>query len=200
MTQVLDRVTARRELAVSDREFVLGWVGRLSLEKGPDVLIDALVQLPPDVVAVMIGDGRAAGQLRERAASRGVTGRIRWAGLVPHAGRLFAGFDCFILSSRTEGTPLVLFEAMAAGAPIVATTVGGVPDVVSADEAILVSHPDPAAVAAAITALRADPAGARARAAAAQGRVARERALEPWIARYQEVYDGVTVSSPGSPA
>jgi glycosyltransferase involved in cell wall biosynthesis len=197
-TEVLDRAAARRALAASDGEFVLGWVGRLSWEKGPDVLIDALGQLPQDVVAVIIGTGRAAAQLSERAATRGVNGRIRWAGLVPHAGRLFTGFDCFVLSSRTEGTPLVLFEAMAAGAPIVATAVGGVPDVVSAQEAILVAQPDPAALAAGIAALRADPAGARARAAAAERRVVRERALAPWIARYQEVYDAVTAASRGA--
>ena len=191
----LDRRDARRELGVSEEEFVLGWVGRLSLEKGPDVLVEALALLPAGVTAVVIGSGRAAPALEQLAAARGVAGRIHWRGLVPDAGRLFAGFDCFVLSSRTEGTPIVLFEAMAAGTPIVATAVGGVPDVVSAVEAVLVPSAEPAPLADAIARVRADPAAARERAGAARLRLAGERRLEPWVAQYDAVYRHLLASS-----
>jgi glycosyltransferase involved in cell wall biosynthesis len=184
----LDRSAARRELGLQSDGFVLGWVGRLSLEKGPDILVEALVELPGDITAVVIGKGRAEPMLRRLAAERGVTERIRWRGLVPDAGRLFAGFDCFVLSSRTEGTPIVLFEAMAAGAPIVATAVGGVPDVVSSREAVLVSPPDPAALAAGIIRVYADPRSASDRAAAARQRLGEERRVEPWVEQYDAVY------------
>ncbi|MGH7517757.1 MAG: glycosyltransferase [Gemmatimonadales bacterium] len=183
----LDRGTARHTLGLPQGTFVLGWVGRLSLEKGPDLLVEALARTPPGIEAVVIGDGTAAGRLARTAESRGIGPRIHWRGLVPDAGRLFPAFDCFVLSSRTEGTPMVLFEAMATGVPIVATAVGGVPDVVSEREAILVP-PEPDALAEAIARVAAEPEAARERAAAARRRLEAERRPEPWIARYDAVY------------
>ncbi len=194
---MLDRDAARRALDLPQGAFVLGWVGRLSLEKGPDLLIEALARTPPGIEAAVIGTGAAGGTLSRLAASRGVGPRIHWRGLVPDAGRLFAAFDCFVLSSRSEGTPMVLFEAMATGVPIVATAVGGVPDVVSEREAILVP-PEPDALARAIARVSAQPDAARDRAAAARQRLETERRLEPWIARYDAVYRHV-LDPNGSP-
>ncbi len=183
----LDRAAARHAFGLPLGAFVLGWVGRLSPEKGPDLLIEALARTAPGIEAVVIGDGAAGGSLARMAESRGIGPRIHWRGLVPEAARLFAAFDCFVLSSRTEGTPMVLFEAMATGVPIVATAVGGVPDVVSEREAILVP-PEPSALAEAIARIAAEPDAARDRAAAARRRLEAERRLEPWIARYDAVY------------
>src|SRR5204863_178583 len=127
--------------------FRVGWVGRLRPEKGADVLLAALPLLAdlPLVVSV-VGEGRQRPQLQQSAARLGLGDRVRWLGNVAEAGRLFAGFDVFALSSRTEGTPIVLFEAMAARTPIVASAVGGVPDVVSPREALLIGADDPAAL------------------------------------------------------
>ena len=185
---VLNRADARRELGLPSDSFAIGWVGRLSLEKGPDILVEALALLPRDVAAVMIGDGRAGPALRRLAAGRRVGERIRWCGLVPDAGRLFRAFDCFVLSSRTEGTPIVLFEAMATDVPIVATAVGGVPDVVSDRDAVLVRPGDPQALARAVLDVRNDAAAAHARAAAAHHRLVDERGVAPWVVRYEAVY------------
>lgn len=195
----IERADARRELSVPAEGFVLGWVGRLSMEKGPDILIEALALLPNDVTAVMIGDGRAGPALRRLAADRGVAERIRWCGLVPDAARLFRAFDCFVLSSRTEGTPIVLFEAMASGVPIVATAVGGVPDVVSERDAVLVRPADARALARGVLEVRDDPAAARARAARAQRRLLDERGVEPWVARYDAIYQRLH-TNPNFPA
>jgi len=93
-----------------------------------------------------------------------------------------------VLSSRTEGTPMALFEAMAAGVPIVATAVGGVPQVVSSAEAILVPPDDPTRLAAAIRETLRDPAAARDRARAARCRLEREFAVQPWLERYDMLY------------
>jgi glycosyltransferase involved in cell wall biosynthesis len=107
---------------------------------------------------------------------------------VRDAGRLFAAFDLFVLSSRTEGTPIVLFEAMGTGVPIVATRVGGVPDVVSPAEAVLVPPDDPLTLAGEIRAVYRNPAGARERARRARERLLRDFSIAPWLGRYEAIY------------
>ena len=185
----LSRDQAREALAVRAARFHVGWVGRLTEEKGPDVLLAALRLLAdlPLVVSVL-GDGRERARLETWAGKQGLGERVRWFGNRPEAGRVFPAFDAFVLSSRTEGTPIVLFEAMATGAPIVATAVGGVPDVVSSQEALLVPPDDPAALAEAIRRVSSDPAGAAARARRARERLARDFAVAPWLARYEQIY------------
>jgi glycosyltransferase involved in cell wall biosynthesis len=185
--QPLARADARRRLALGPDAHV-GWIGRLSPEKGPDVMIRALVALPPTVRLSVLGDGPRRHELNRLADELGVSERIVWYGVVPDAARLAAAFDVVVLSSRAEGTPVVLLEAMAAGVPIVATRVGGVPDVVSSAEACLVEPNDPAALASAIAATLADPTAAATRAAAARQRLAESFALGPWLARIDDVY------------
>lgn len=185
----LPRDRARRMLDVPPERFHIGWVGRLTAEKGADVLIAALDSLRdvPLVVSVL-GDGRLRPRLETLAARRGLGDRVRWFGNLPAARQLFSAFDVFVLSSRTEGTPIVLFEAMAAGAPIVATEVGGVPDVVSSKEALLVPPEDPASLAEAIRRVYADATATATRARAARRRLEREFALAPWLASYEHIY------------
>lgn len=185
----LDRPAARRALGLREDGFLLGWVGRLSDEKGPDLLLDALVHLTDLPVSVSVmGNGREQRSLAARARRLGVERLVRWHGTVPDAGRHFAAFDVFVLSSRTEGTPIVLFEAMAAGVPIVATRVGGVPDVVSPVEAALVAPDDPFALAVAIRAAYCDPAAGRERAERAGARLRRDFTTPPWLERYAAIY------------
>lgn len=194
----LTRAEARARLGVGPADRLVGWVGRLSREKAADVLLEALARV--DQVAVVVGDGAEREALRQQAAALGVAGRVRWAGLVPEAGRYFPAFDCYVLSSRTEGTPIALFEAMAASVPIVTTRVGGVPDVVGAGEALLVPPDDPAALAGAIDAIFTDPAAAQARAARAAVRLAGQYALEPWLERHAELYRAVMARRSGDVA
>jgi glycosyltransferase involved in cell wall biosynthesis len=192
----LPRAEARAVLGLDADRWVIGWVGRLSREKGPDVLIDALPPLTdPAVTASFLGDGRLRHALREQASARGVDARVRWHGSVPDAARLFPAFDVFVLSSRTEGTPIALFEAIAADVPVVATRVGGVPDVVSEREALLVPSNDPAALAAALQAVRGDPASARARSARARERLGAEFGIDSCLKGYEMVYEGVLAGS-----
>jgi glycosyltransferase involved in cell wall biosynthesis len=195
----LDRAAARRALALPDDAFVVGWVGRLGREKGGDVLLEALAAGgAPPAVASFLGDGREREALAARAAELGIADRVRWHGTVRDAGRHFAAFDAFALSSRTEGTPIVLFEAMAAGVPIVATRVGGVPDVVTEGEALIVPPESPAALAAALAEVHRDRAGAASRARRARERLAERYALAPWLDRYDAIYRQVrrTPSTP----
>jgi glycosyltransferase involved in cell wall biosynthesis len=189
LAPVLDRTAARRALGLPRDGFAIGWVGRLSHEKGPDVLVDALPHLQDlPLIASAVGDGVMRIPLQARARALGLNGRIRWHGAVLDVARVLPAFDAFVLSSRTEGTPMVLFEAMAAGVPIVATAVGGVPDVVSPEEAVLVAPADPFALAAAIRDVYQDPGAARARARGAHARLERDFGVAPWLERYEAIY------------
>jgi len=145
----------------------------------------------------LVGDGPEAEAVRALAERRGVAERLHAAGARSGAERLFAAFDVFALSSRSEGTPMVLFEAMAAGVPIVATRVGGVPDVLGESEALLVAPDDPDALAAAIRASFAEPEAAAARAARARLRLEAEFAQAPWLERHEALYRAALAA--GSP-
>jgi glycosyltransferase involved in cell wall biosynthesis len=192
----LDREAARRALGIPREDFVVGWVGRLSGEKGPDVLLDALPYLNDVPLAVsMIGAGPEEPALRARALQHRVADRIRWHGVVPDAERVFTAFDVWVLSSRTEGTPVVLFEAMAAGVPVVATAVGGVPDVISPKEAVLVRSEDAAALAAGIRDVYAHPAAGTRRAQAARARLEGDFGVGPWLDRYVGIYRLVSLGA-----
>ena len=197
----LGRDAARTILGVPPEGYRLGWAGRLSREKGADVLVEALGLLRDLPIALsVLGTGREAAALAGRAAALGVSERVHWHGTVPDAARLLPAFDCFVLSSRTEGTPMVLFEAMAAGVPVVATAVGGVPDIVSAEEALLIPPESPAALAGAIRAGYADPAVAAARARAARRRLDRDYGVAGWVERYDATYAVVIRGSRGERA
>ena len=182
------RPQARDALGISAGAFVVGWVGRLGREKGPDVLVDALATLGDLPIEVsVIGEGREGEELRRR--TEGWSGPlVRWHGMVPEASRYFPALDLYVLSSRTEGTPISLLEAVAAGVPAVATAVGGVPDVTGLDGAILVAPDDPAALAAAIRQAVGDGTAGRQRAARASARLATEFAAGPWLDRHDALY------------
>jgi glycosyltransferase involved in cell wall biosynthesis len=109
-------------------------------------------------------------------------------GIVQNAGHALPAFDAFVLSSRTEGTPMVVLEAMAAGVPIIATRVGGIPQMLSEDEALLVEPENPTALANAIRAVYDDPTGAQARVLRAQERLQRDFGVAPWLERYESLY------------
>lgn len=183
----LDRRMARERLGLSEATFVVGWVGRLSPEKGPEVFAEAIRRMDDlPLRAVMIGDGPARGPLERMAPAAG--GRLRLLGPVENAGRLFAAFDVFVLSSRTEGTPIVLFEAMAAEVPIIATDVGGVGDVVTRTEAELVPSGDPRALEMAIRRAYEDREGMRERARLARRRLETECSPEEWLTAHERLY------------
>lgn len=113
---------------------------------------------------------------------------VRFYDDLTEAGPLFGAFDVYVLSSRSEGLPVVLLEAMAAGTPIVATTVGGVSDTLGEREGYLVPAEDAEALARAISLALSDPADALQRADSARKRLARDFALDHWLDRYEAVY------------
>ena len=184
----VSRAAARDRLGIAHDALVAAWVGRLSREKGADVMLDALAQTDPSWRLSIIGDGPERDALRQQAAALGIADRITWHGLVQNAGSLLTAFDAFVLSSRTEGTPITLFEAMHAGVPIVATSVGGVPDVVTSSHAILVPSEQPKMIARALGELAIQPAAAARRSVLARERLLQSYGSAGWLDAIDAVY------------
>lgn len=185
----LFRAAARRCLGLDPERWVIGWVGRLSHEKGLDVLLDALaVDRDPMVELAVVGDGPERVRLQRQTRSLGIDRRVTWCGAVGAADRLFSAFDLLVLSSRTEGSPIVLLEAMSACIPVVATAVGGVPETVTPATALLVPPEEPDALAEAIRNVRRDSGAAARRSLRAHVRSAQRSDPRLWAARYSEAY------------
>jgi glycosyltransferase involved in cell wall biosynthesis len=130
---------------------VVAAVGRLSPEKGFGVLVDAaaaVARAEPSVGFVLFGDGPQRAMLTRRVAERALEGRFVLPGFRPDLDRYFPAFDLLVAPSFTEGLSNVLLEAFAAGVPVVATAVGGNPEVVEdAVNGYLVPAGDPGALA-----------------------------------------------------
>jgi len=190
-------VDARRRLGLPEGAPIIGWVGRLTQEKGADLFLEALALLTRlRWRASIVGEGRERPALEALARARGIDDRVHWHGLVHDAASLFPAFDTWVLSSRTEGTPIALFEAMSARVPLVVTAVGGVPDVVTSDEAVLVPAERPDLLAAGIASVLADPACAAARADAAHRRLAESFAPADWIGAHVALYASADLTRP----
>lgn len=178
----------------------LGWIGRLSSEKGPDVMLEAMQYLSDvNVTLSFIGDGPDRQALADRSQELGVTARIRFHGRVPNAAELLPAFDIVALSSRTEGTPMVVLEAMACTVPIVATRVGGIPDMLSGTEALLVDPGNPEALAAAIRAALDDRSASIQRAQRAHARLLSQFDTSAWLAQYEALYRSIQPTTRRAP-
>jgi glycosyltransferase involved in cell wall biosynthesis len=124
----------RREMGFEDDSFVVGIVGRISPVKNHGMFLHAAAKTLRNVPRsrfVVVGDGAGAERLRDLAASLELGDTIRFAGLRTDLASVYAGLDVVALTSRNEGTPLSLIEAMACGKPVVATDVGGVGDILT---------------------------------------------------------------------
>jgi len=151
---------ARARVRQFDGSPVIGAVGRFSEEKGHRYLIEAMTAVRrglPQARLVLVGYGALEGQLRGRSASLGLDGAVTFAGERDSA-EVLPSFDLFVQPSLYESQGLALIEAMAAGVPSIATSVGGVGDVVRDGETgLLVPSADPDALAAAILRLAGAP-------------------------------------------
>ena len=118
----------REELGIPEGALVFGTIGRLNAQKGHRFLLDAAARVLPRVPAsraLIVGDGDLMGELRRQAAGLGIADRVVFAGHRTEVPDLLGALDVFCISSLYEGTPLALFEAMAAGRAIVSTAVDG---------------------------------------------------------------------------
>jgi glycosyltransferase involved in cell wall biosynthesis len=183
----------RERLGVPEEVTLIGGVGRLTAQKGFDDLIRAFAAIDrPDVWLVIAGDGPDWEELREMARMFDVSERVLIPGFVEDVPGLLAGLDLFVLSSRQEGHPMVMLEAMAMANPIVATDIPGVGDTITDGvEGRLVPPGDIAALANSIAALIDDPDAAARLGRNARKMVEREYTVERMVRRTEVLYDGL---------
>jgi glycosyltransferase involved in cell wall biosynthesis len=127
-------IDARRRLGLQPADFVVGYVGRLVPVKDLVTLLDAFAAVVPAVPRarlVLAGDGPVREQLVDRARGLGITDRVTFLGWTDQLVDLYAALDVCALTSLNEGTPVAAIEAMAAGIVVVATSVGGIPDLIA---------------------------------------------------------------------
>lgn len=185
-----------QEMFAEPRTRIIGAAGRLSPEKGFDQLVlaaEMVLRSDPGVGFVLFGDGPLRQAVAEQIAARGLTGKFILAGFRTDLERFLPHWDLAVLPSYTEGLPVIVLEALAARVPVVATAVGGTPEVIEDGcNGFLVPPGDPAALADRILeALRSEPErqvmGRRGR-----QRIEEQFTFEAQSVQYQEVFERLT--------
>ncbi len=132
------REHARKELSqkinrgLQEKNIVIGTIAELTKNKGVIHLVDAVQRLKdlPQLHTVVIGDGEEREVLLRKITQHGLGEKISIAGFIPDAARYLHGFDIFVLPSLKEGLPYAILEAMEAGLPVIASDIGGIPDLI----------------------------------------------------------------------
>lgn len=199
-----DRAAAKRALGLDAAAPVIGTVGRLEPRKGTATLIAAVAALRDagrrDVTAVIVGDGPLRAELAADAERRGIASQVRLLGDRADVRDVLAALDVFVLPSRTEGMSNALLEAMAMALPVVATAVGGTPEVVADGRSgLLVPADDAAAMTRAIDRVLAEPAFGATLGGAARRVVEDRYGARNMVRRLEAVYAAVAAggSRPG---
>jgi len=152
----------RARLGIGPERFVVGWFGRMTAVKRTEDLLAALSQLRArgvDALLLLVGDGVDRASLEEEAFRLGLARHCLFLGYQEDVAPWYAACDAVALTSANEGTPVTIIEALAAGRPVVVTSVGGVPDVVADGvDGFLVESGDTGALADRLERLAADPA------------------------------------------
>ena len=189
-----DVAARKKSLGLGPAGKHIGFAGWLLPIKGPAYLLNAMpavLKEHPDARLVLVGKGDMEPMLRQQADRLGLNGHVRFLGWRDDLRDIMPLFDVFVLPSLNEGMGRVLVEAMAAGRPIVASRVGGIPDLVTHGETgLLVTPRDEAALAGSISLLLGSP--AEARRMGAMGRLkCREFSLQAMIAKLDDLYRGL---------
>jgi glycosyltransferase involved in cell wall biosynthesis len=198
--------TLRRELGIGETDAVVGYAGRFVPIKDLPTLVEAFAILSarhPNAWLIMAGDGPLRPAIERLIDRLELRSRVRLLGWSSDLVALYATMDVCALSSLNEGTPVAVIEAMAAGRAVVATNVGGVPDVVeNGRTGVLVPARDASALASALDALLTDPAARLRMGEAAKAMVASRFTVDRLVDDVHRLYEralaekrGVTVSS-----
>lgn len=188
------------EGAGAGRGPTLGTIGRLDPVKNQEVLLEAFARLRQrhaGLRLVIVGDGPLRGHLQSRAQSLGVAGDVTFTGSRTDTPELLRSFDVFVLPSVNEGISNTILEAMACGVPVVASGVGGNPElVVDGVCGSLYDPADPQALQQAILPYLGDPALRERQGRAARERVVQNFSLDSMVGRYLALYDELLAASP----
>ncbi len=187
-----------REKERFDRDAILfTCVGRLVPQKNPLLLVEAFVALNhPRIHLIMLGEGSLGEELTAYIREHGLERRVHLLGKRNEVPECLAASDVFVLSSNWEGNPLAVMEAMAAGLPVIGTTVGGVPELVeSGQQGILVPPGDCAAFTDAMRTLLNDPEKRTAMANAARVRAIATFNVERMAQGYESIYTAALAAS-----
>lgn len=182
----------KSDLGIPAQAPVIGTIGRLNEVKRQDVLIRGFAKLAarrPDAHLVVVGDGPLRGELEALAASTARAGNIHFVGYQSQPERWLQTMDIFALTSRSEGMPLSILEAWAAGVPVVASAVGGVPQLIAdGHTGLLFESGDESAFRDSLARLLSDRSLGIRMACAARQRVEFEFSLAAMAQAYQELY------------
>ncbi len=180
---------------------VVGAVGRLESEKNYPLLIRAFREsaaVVPNLHLLIAGDGSLRGELQAQIDALRLSDRCRLLGQVADVVGLHHALDLFVICSDNEGSPNAVLEAMAMGTPVIATSVGGIPDLITAGTSgLLVARRDLNALSVAITRLASDAALRDSTAQAARQKVERELSFDRRMRRVERIYDELMAAHPG---
>jgi glycosyltransferase involved in cell wall biosynthesis len=186
------REDVRRLLGVPGERFLVGWVGRMTgVKRTDDILLGlkGLRERGVDASLCLVGDGPDREHVERRAHELGLARHCLYLGYQDDVAGWYAAFDAFVLPSANEGTPVSAIEALAAGRPVVASRVGGVPDVVrDGEDGFLVEPGDVDGLAERLGRLAADPALRDRMGAAGRDRVLGRYAVDRLIDDVDRLY------------
>ncbi len=191
------RAATRAALGLDPDAFVITYTGRLIGGKGLEDLLRAarpLVERHPACRVLIVGEGELLARLQQLAGELGLLSHVIFAGFRRDVPEVLAASDAFVLPSFSEGLPLSVLEAMAAGKPVVVSRVGGVPEIVADGETGLMIEPgDVPGLTAALLSLIEDPARREALCVRGRQHVRDHFSVPSMVARYQDLYQAYAV-------
>ncbi len=189
----------RTELGLASDILIVGSVGRLASVKNYSLLLRAIGEIRAEKVAVvLVGDGPERAALEAEARVLGLGEHLRFLGHREDVATLLAGMDVFVLPSISEGMSNTLLEAMAAGVVVVASNVGGNPEIVRDEiDGLLFESRNQGALRENLERLQADPALRERLARAGRERVLRDFSIDAMISRYESLYQEVHAQRSG---
>jgi len=197
-----ERARARRTLGLPDDAFVIGTAGRLDPVKNLGVMLESLAlfrRTQPGAHAVIVGDGAELGILQEQGRALGVSEAVRFTGYRDDVRSLMPAFDVYLNCSRYEGVSLTILEAMASALPVVASPVGGNPEVVLDGQTGLLIPATPDRIASALTRLARDRIRRRNLGDAGRERVEQQFSITRMVNDYAGAYFGANHLTPSAP-